>query len=638
MPIHPRNLSNGVADETWIFNKDQVDQDFNVRGKLSADASGDLLYVDAANGRIGVGTSAPSGLFHVDGQIRCTSLLVDSGTTEWGDDALLTLGADNDQVLVNRSTALTANTALTGVLDGTPVTPALAANSLIISNTTASGDILIAADRGGNSENYIWVDSSAGDLSLYAPNGEIILTPTTDVQIADGTGLTVGHTAQVTVSNGDGATDLIPEVQVLGSAQADASVLIGCFNATDATPPSLNFLKSGHATVGSNTTVASGERLGDINWFGADGTDFESPAAAIRAEADSTIGTGDMPGRLVFLTTADGGETLTEAIRLTSSQDLRVNNGGGLIVGSTSAQITISDGDGATDLIPEVQILGTAKADGSLLLMVNSATATSAAAPSVNLVKSAHATLGSNTVVASGEVLGEVNFFGADGTDFESCAVSIRGVVNATPGTGDMPGRLSIFTSTDGAETPIERARITGTATAATLALGNAGATTGILTMAGTTSGVVSLTVGAAAGTWTMQLPAAVGSAGQQLTDAAGDGICTWAAASLGEWKHDLGILDPREALKAVLKAPTHWFKYNKEVMPPGQWAPDDVMTGIFAEEAPWAMHGERKGLKSGIAFSPVNAFGYLRAAFEGLYDEVVSLRDQVRVLSGGAA
>ncbi len=42
-------------------------------------------------------------------------------------------------------------------------------------------------------------------------------------------------------------------------------------------------------------------------------------------------------------------------------------------------------------------------------------------------------------------------------------------------------------------------------------------------------------------------------------------------------------------------------------------------MTGIFAEEAPWAMHGERDGLKSGIAFSPVNACGYLRAAVEAL-------------------
>jgi len=258
--------------------------------------------------------------------------------------------------------------------------------------------------------------------------------------------------------------------------------------------------------------------------------------------------------------------------------------------------------------------------------MVNSATATSAAAPSVNLVKSAHATLGSNTIVASGEVLGEINFFGADGVDFESCAVSIRGLVDAAPGAGDMPGRLSIFTSTDGAETPTERARVTGSATVSTLAMGIAGATKGNVTMAGNTSGVVTLSVAAVAGTWTMQLPAAVGSAGQQLTDAAGDGVCTWAAASLGAWKNDLGILDPQEALAAVVKAPTHKFTYNPDVMPAGQWAPPDQMTGIFAEEAPWAMHGKRDGLRNGIAFSPVNAFGYARAAIQALHDRLTKL------------
>lgn len=457
--------------------------------------------------------------------------------------------------------------------------------------------------------------------------GNLTVTGALNVSAATG-GVVIGGAAQV-VSDGDGATNLTPSAQHLGNAKADASMLLGSFNVTnDATvAPCLAFLKSGDAEVGQKTIVASGEVLGEIIWFGDDGVDYESPAARIQCLADAAPGAGDMPGRLVFSTTADGGETLTECLRLTSAQDARVNDGGGLIVGSTSIQVTISNGDGATDLVPEVQILGTAKADGSLLLMVNSATATSAAAPSVNLVKSAHATVGSNTIVASGEVLGEVNFFGADGVDFESCAVSIRGLVNAAPGAGDMAGRLSIFTSTDGAETPTERARITGTATASTLALGVAGATTGGLTLAGVTSGVVTVSVAAVAGTWTMQLPAAVGSAGQQLTDAGGDGVCTWAAASLGAWKNDLGILDPDEALAALLSAPTHKFTYNAAAMPAGQWdGAGAEMHGIFAEEAPWAMHGKRDGMRSGIAFSPVNAFGYARASIEALHVRLARL------------
>lgn len=161
MPVSPRNITKGRADDPWVFNTDQVDADFVVKGLLSADAAGDLLHVDAANGRVGIGTSTPSSLFHVDGALRCTSLLVDSGTTEWGDDALLTLGNDNDQVLLNRSTSLSANTAVTSAIVGTPVVAAIPANSLIISNVTADGDQVLIGQTGGNSTEWLRYDASA---------------------------------------------------------------------------------------------------------------------------------------------------------------------------------------------------------------------------------------------------------------------------------------------------------------------------------------------------------------------------------------------------------------------------------------------------------------------------------------------
>jgi len=86
---------------------------------------------------------------------------------KYPDDQLLKLGTDNDIVMLLRSAALNANTALANVLEGTPVTPALAANSLIISNITDDGDILIAASDGGNSKAGIWIDASAPYTYLY---------------------------------------------------------------------------------------------------------------------------------------------------------------------------------------------------------------------------------------------------------------------------------------------------------------------------------------------------------------------------------------------------------------------------------------------------------------------------------------
>lgn len=82
------------------------------------------------------------------------------------DDELLKLGTDSDQVLLNRSATLTANTALAGVLIGTPDVDAIAANSLIIGNATADGDMVFAINDGGTSKSLLWLDGSAGELHL----------------------------------------------------------------------------------------------------------------------------------------------------------------------------------------------------------------------------------------------------------------------------------------------------------------------------------------------------------------------------------------------------------------------------------------------------------------------------------------
>ena len=84
------------------------------------------------------------------------------------DDVMWKFGSDSDWVVLNRSTTLAANTTLANVIVGTPVTPAIAADSLIIGGITASGDVLGTIQRGGNSEAYLFVDASAGDVYLYA--------------------------------------------------------------------------------------------------------------------------------------------------------------------------------------------------------------------------------------------------------------------------------------------------------------------------------------------------------------------------------------------------------------------------------------------------------------------------------------
>ena len=93
-------------------------------------------------------------------------------TKEWqglylGDDTGVYIGLDQDSVIYHRAATLNANTLLPGVLVGTPDVPALAANTFIISNTITSGDVLIAAaNSSGNSQSFIRIDGSAGELNF----------------------------------------------------------------------------------------------------------------------------------------------------------------------------------------------------------------------------------------------------------------------------------------------------------------------------------------------------------------------------------------------------------------------------------------------------------------------------------------
>jgi hypothetical protein len=95
--------------------------------------------------------------------------------------------------------------------------------------------------------------------------------------------------------------------------------------------------KTRGASLGSNTIVNSGDNLGIISWQGADGTDM-IPAAQISCSVDGTPGANDMPGRLVFSTTADGNSSPTER--------MRINSEGHVLVGTTVPQAIDS---GSTD-------------------------------------------------------------------------------------------------------------------------------------------------------------------------------------------------------------------------------------------------------------------------------------------------
>ena len=255
-----------------------------------------------------------------------TVLDADPQLIEDGDGNDSVLGISTDSVLISGSgTRLDFNTDGSGEYlsgDGTDLTVGSGADIHLTATLDVNIPVNVGLRFGDGGEN---IETDNTDFTITS-GAKLNLTATSDVHIANATGLVVGHTAQETISIGDGSTDLVPEVQVLGTAQADASLMLAAFSATAtaAGAPLIALVKGGNATIGSHTVVTDGEELGNIIAYGDDGTDLEAPAAMIQFEVDGTPGTGDMPGRIVFATTTDGGETLAEQMRITAAGNVGI--------------------------------------------------------------------------------------------------------------------------------------------------------------------------------------------------------------------------------------------------------------------------------------------------------------------------
>ena len=119
---------------------------------------------------------------------------------------------------------------------------------------------------------------------------------------------------------------LSARLQVEGTDHSNSS---GSFirNSNDGNSAFLTLSKSRGTAVGSNTVVQNNDELGSLAFMGADGTNMLR-AAEITGRVDGTPGTNDMPGRLVFSTTADGASSPSERMRITEAGHIMINQSG----------------------------------------------------------------------------------------------------------------------------------------------------------------------------------------------------------------------------------------------------------------------------------------------------------------------
>lgn len=82
------------------------------------------------------------------------------------DGVALVVGTSGDTIIVHLAAALSADALITSVIEGTANHQGTAVDSLLISNVTDNGDIIILVSDGGNSVEMIRMEGATASLSL----------------------------------------------------------------------------------------------------------------------------------------------------------------------------------------------------------------------------------------------------------------------------------------------------------------------------------------------------------------------------------------------------------------------------------------------------------------------------------------
>jgi len=175
---------------------------------------------------------------------------------------------------------------------------------------------------------------AAGDLAndvVISTSGAITTTGAfTSVGIddnADANAITIDANEKVGIGT-DGTLAMggdIPLLQVGGTTNATGQV--GIMRSNAGVQGGILTLAHTRDALGTYSTVLSDDdTTGQIRFAGSDGTDAVSFTASIISSVDGTPGANDMPGRLVFATSADGSQDPTERMRIDSSGNVVTNH------------------------------------------------------------------------------------------------------------------------------------------------------------------------------------------------------------------------------------------------------------------------------------------------------------------------
>ena len=328
-----RNAANSQTRGFVLYN--HSDESLQFRVNLS-----ERLRI-TSDGKLGVGTSNPSTRLHAVGPNANGNfgVIETTGMFSAGGNQQLRLCVDE----TNKASALQSTES--GVADralllnpkggnvgiGTAIpSQKLDVSGVIRTNTGAqAGVVYLGADS------YGVIQKSSSEFRVWSRQAIPITFLVADTERAriDSSGrLLVG-----TSSARSNVAGVAPGIQLEGANNNTPRSFGQIYGKSDAAGPLFLFAKHRSDSIGGQTIVSSSDELGQILFTGSDGTNFVL-GAVIKGEVDGTPGANDMPGRLVFSTTADGSSSPTERMRITSGGQIRTTSPSNTTIFYTNSQ------------------------------------------------------------------------------------------------------------------------------------------------------------------------------------------------------------------------------------------------------------------------------------------------------------
>ena len=298
------------------------------------------LRIDSS-GRVGIGTSSPAQRLHVSGsnagafQVTnadnsdAISLFVRGGNpiNSTTDNAVLHVGQRSDVSIITTGRVGIGTTSVgnalhvysTAATDAAQIQSSQNFSTLKFVSALNTNSVTIGSDGAGNAqiENK---DTSKG--IVFTTGGSEAARIDSSKRLLVGT-----STARSNFFNG---SSYAPRLQVEGVG-SNGETMMSLTSGDTAFPFYLNFARQKSGSIGGNTAVANNDNVGIITFQGSDGSELVT-AAQVFCEIDGTPGANDMPGRLVFSTTADGASSPTERMRITHRGSLQTVADSGLDV------------------------------------------------------------------------------------------------------------------------------------------------------------------------------------------------------------------------------------------------------------------------------------------------------------------